>query len=212
MPLCPRCHKRPAKRSCPALRTTICAICCASDRMIELACPDSCSYLRAARAESRDREVEQRSKEARAGGSLDLGMNQRSMAVAYLTDQTIVNAHRGIGGSRIERLTDQEALAAIENAVKNLETEESGLIYEHRDTSPRISELSGRLRRKIAEAFENELVEARPRRSELIRALNYIRDAIRAHAAREGAQADSYIRYVSLFCPWPEESTTSLIV
>src|SRR5215470_9210492 len=152
MALCPRCNKRAAKRHCPALRTKICAICCASERMVEISCPDSCDYLRSARAEARDRESETRIKEARSGGPLDLGLNQRSMAVAYLTDQAIVASYRGTNGTPIAALNDSEALGAVDNAIKNLETEDTGLIYEHRESSARVQEVSERIRREIERA------------------------------------------------------------
>jgi hypothetical protein len=180
--------------------------------MIELACPDSCSYLNSARAEARDREARLRIKESQAGGSLDLGMNERSMAAAYLTDQAIVRAVRNSNGSSISRINDQDVLAAVENAIKNLETEESGLIYEHRDLTGSVRELSQSIRQGFDEAFNQELPEARPRRSELIRALKYVRDAIRAHTLRENADPQSYIRFVSLFCSWPQEDTKPLII
>ena len=180
--------------------------------MISISCPDSCEYLRSARAEARDRESETRIKEARSGGPLDLGLNQRSMAVAYLTDQAIVASYRGTNGTPIAALNDSEALGAVDNAIKNLETEDTGLIYEHRESSARVQEVSERIRREIERAFAEETAEARPRRSEVLRALRYVRDAMLAHAKRPGAQPLDYIRYISLFCPWPEEATRGRII
>jgi hypothetical protein len=212
MRVCPQCNKRSPKRQCPALRAKICAVCCAAERMVKLACPDSCDYLRSARTEARDREADLRIKEARAGGSLDLGLNQRSMAVAYLTDQAIVATFRGTNGRPLSELNDAEILAALENAIKNLETEDTGLIYEHREASPRVQELSERIRLGIEEVFKQEAAEVRPRRSEVIRALKYVRDAAQAHSKRPDAQPQSYLRYISLFCPWPEEATRDRII
>jgi hypothetical protein len=180
--------------------------------MIDLSCPDSCEYLRSARVEARDRETELRIKEARAGGSLDLGMNQKSTAAAYLTDQALVAAYRGTNGAAISGLIDSEALAAVDNAIKNLETEETGLIYQHRGSTSRIEDLSGRIREGITKAFEAEAAEVRPRRNETVRALKYIRDAITAHMSRPGADPRAYLRYASLFCDWPEESVKPLII
>jgi hypothetical protein len=181
--------------------------------MIVLACPDACDYLRAARIEARDREADLRMKEARAGGSLDLGMNERAMAAAYLTDMAIVASYRGTNGKPISDLNDAEALAALENAIRNLETEDTGLIYEHRDASPRVQqELSERIRNGIEEAFEEKPAESRPRRGEIVRGLKYIRDAVQAHMKRPGAQQQDYIRYASLFCSWPTEATRDRII
>lgn len=180
--------------------------------MVELACPDSCEYLRSARAESRDRESDTRMREARGGAPLDLGMNQRSMAVAYLTDQAIAASFRGTNGPALSGLNDSEVLVGLDNAIKNLETEATGLIYEHREASTRAQELSGRIRVGIDKAFEKEPAEIRPRRTEVIRAIKYIRDAVQAHTKRPDAHPQDYIRYVSLFCPWPEEASRDRII
>jgi hypothetical protein len=180
--------------------------------MVELACPESCNYLKEARSEARSREAALRVKELKAGGSLDLGMNPKSMAAAYLTDQALIGAFRGTNGSQLSGLVDTEALGAVENAIKNLETEETGLIYRHPASTPRIEELSRRIRDGITKAFESEPPESRPRRNETVRGLKYVRDSISAHTQRPGADPRGYMRYVSLFCDWPEESVKPLII
>ncbi|HMG35947.1 MAG TPA: hypothetical protein VKM94_18575 [Blastocatellia bacterium] len=180
--------------------------------MIKIACPDSCEYLRSARAESRDREAELRLKEARAGGKLDLGLSQLAMAAAYLTDRAIVDACRGLQGAAIEDLKDYEVLAAVENAIKNLDTQASGLIYEHREADGRVSDLSRRIRESLSKGFDNEAPDFRPKHSDIVRALKYVRDAVEAHMLRPGADPRSYIRYVSLFSPWPEQEPQQLII
>src|SRR3982750_2947082 len=98
MPLCPRCSKRAAKRFCPALKTKICAVCCAEERMIELACPESCQYLRAARPAARDREQEMRVRETMAQVGMVTEIDKRGLVVVYAIDGAIVSLHRGAGG------------------------------------------------------------------------------------------------------------------
>lgn len=46
--ICPKCSRRPAKRSCPALGTRICPTCCATKRLVEIRCPTDCTFLAAA--------------------------------------------------------------------------------------------------------------------------------------------------------------------
>ena len=46
---CPLCRSRPAKRQCPALGQTICAVCCGTKRLVEIRCPADCGYLAASR-------------------------------------------------------------------------------------------------------------------------------------------------------------------
>ena len=45
MAKCPRCSQRKGKRTCPALDTTICAACCADERLATIDCPRDCRYL-----------------------------------------------------------------------------------------------------------------------------------------------------------------------
>lgn len=49
MALCPKCRKRLAKRSCPALGSTICQLCCGTLRDKEVHCPPACPHLSAHR-------------------------------------------------------------------------------------------------------------------------------------------------------------------
>ncbi len=45
MPLCPKCGIRVAKRSCPALGSRLCNLCCGRLREKELHCPPACPHL-----------------------------------------------------------------------------------------------------------------------------------------------------------------------
>src|SRR5262249_59439060 len=47
--VCPICTRRKPKRACPALGQEICAVCCGTKRLIEIACPSDCPYLASAR-------------------------------------------------------------------------------------------------------------------------------------------------------------------
>src|SRR5438445_1813024 len=97
MPSCPRCNKRPAKRDCPALRTKICAVCCATERMIELACPETCPYLIEARASAGQRERLLLQKEA-ATNPRDFRLTERSLLALNIIEQAVVNVQRGVEG------------------------------------------------------------------------------------------------------------------
>jgi len=132
----------------------------------------------------------------------------------YAIDEAIVGAQRDKGG-RLNDLTDAEALAAVETTIKNLETEESGLIYEHRASSLRVEEVSRRIRAELDEVNKKMTGDDRLRRGDLIKVLSFTRDSIKTYMRREEAgqvSARSYIRYVSLFIPWPEEATKPLII
>ena len=213
MAVCPRCNKRSAKRYCPALRTKICAVCCAEDRMMELACPESCQYLRDARAQAAERESELRMKEV-AEGRPKPEVSRRLLPALYAIDIGIAGARRDKKFA-LGNLDDREILAAVEITIKNLETEESGLIYEHHASSVRVEETGRRIRASLDEIIKETQGENRLSRGDLIKALNFARDSIGIHIRRkesDHASPRSYIRYISLFIPWPEEATKPLII
>lgn len=210
MPMCPRCRKRPAKRNCPALRTKICAVCCARERMMTLACPESCQYLQDARAQSAERESALRAKDE-AYMKVSQQITQRSLPILLMIEGALVKAYRGIEGEAMRDVKNQEILESFENAVKNLQTEESGLIYEHHAASSRIVELSRRIRADLDEFMKKAPEEYRPRRGDILKMLDVTRAAVEFHI-RRGEEDDSYIRHISLYFPWPEEKTRPLII
>jgi hypothetical protein len=189
--------------------------------MIELACPESCPYLQSARAQAGERESELRRKELAAEGKPAPRFDDKFLSAVYLVEAAIIGAQRGTGGAGFPDLSDEEALAAVETTIKNIETEQSGVIYEHRAPSARIQEVSRRMREGYDE-LNNRAGggEERLRRGEIIKGLKYVRDTIRAHTARahaargeaDPARSRSYIRHISLFFPWPEEATKPLII
>jgi hypothetical protein len=189
--------------------------------MIELACPESCPYLQSARAQAGERENELRRKEMAAEGKPVPRFDDKTISAVYLVEAAIIGVQRGTGGPGFPDLLDEEALAAVENTIKNIETEESGVIYEHRAASPRVQEVS----RRIREGFDqlNERAgggEERLRRGDIIKGLKYVRDTLRAHSLRahalrgeaDSARSRSYIRHITLFFPWPDEATKPLII
>jgi hypothetical protein len=181
--------------------------------MIELPCPETCSYLIEARTSAGHREKELRVKETPDRRTLML--NDRALVSVNAVEVAVLQAQRGIGATSFREMKDADILAAVENCAKNLETEESGLIYEHRSATPQIDELSRSMRTALDEMFKDVALEARPRRSDLIRALNFTRDALQAHMKRPSSPAGgarSYLRFISLFHRWPEDATKSLIV
>src|SRR5438067_13025412 len=46
---CPICHKRKAKRFCPARGDGICSVCCGTEREVTIDCPSDCAHLIACR-------------------------------------------------------------------------------------------------------------------------------------------------------------------
>lgn len=182
--------------------------------MIELACPESCRYLQSAREQAGPREVEFRAREMQAEGKSFADLNDRILNIAFAIEKSIIETQRATKGMDMRDLKDQDVLDAVENAIKNIETEGSGLIYEHRASSPRIQEVSQNIRADLDELSAELIAEDRPTRSEVLRALRFVRDNALSHLRRTGNDPGSrgYIRQMALFVPWPEESRGPLIV
>lgn len=210
MPICPRCNKRAAKRACPALRTAICSVCCARERAIELACPETCTYLQDACLRAGERDAELRMKDPALDRAI-IGATQRSLPLLFVVQGAILNAYRGIKGGPMRDLKDAEILDAVDNAIKNLETEDSGLIYQHQAPTPRVDELSRGIREALDDITERTPPDSRFRRSEVLKLLELVRAWIDAHM-RNGEDDNSYLRHISLFMAWPSELTRPLII
>jgi hypothetical protein len=182
--------------------------------MIELRCPESCQYLSAARSETAQRENELRGKELLEEGRMPYDLNNREKRLVDEIFDAIARAHRGVNGPKMSDLIDPEILDALENAIKNLETETSGIIYEHHAATPRIEEVSRRIRADLDQLAKGIIAEQRPKRSEMINALKFMRDKAQAHIRRnEGSQERrGFLRFVMLYVPWPEQETSRLII
>jgi hypothetical protein len=139
------------------------------------------------------------------------GATQRSLALVFVVQGVILNAYRGIKGGPLRDLKDAEILDAVDNAIKNLETEDSGLIYQHQAPTPRVDALSLSIREALDDISERTPPDSRLRRSEVLKVLELVRAWIDAHM-RNGEDDNSYLRHISLFMAWPSELTRPLII
>jgi hypothetical protein len=124
--ICPQCGKRPTKRACPALRQDICAVCCATKRLVEIACPEDCRYLESA----------QRHPAAAVRRQLDADVTMLMSAVGRLSEQqlqvffllqSMVLAHQPEG---LARLQDADVALAAGALAGSLESASKGVIFE----------------------------------------------------------------------------------
>jgi hypothetical protein len=125
--LCPLCGQRKARRGCPALNQTICAVCCATKRLTEIACPANCGYLASAR--EHPAAVVRRQTERDLLTVLptlrDLSEPQHHL---FFLLQTIILRHTPVG---FARLIDDDVADAAGAVAATLETAARGLIYDH---------------------------------------------------------------------------------
>jgi len=164
--------------------------------MIDLACPDTCSYLISAREHAKTREGEVIPRQFAEMG-IKFNPNRVHMTLGIAVDEAIIAVQR----ESYPDIDDAEILAAIENAVKNMETAGTGLIYEHRDASKRVQELSQAMRTHLDEVVAKFPPENRPRSLDAVEALKLIGNLVRAHI-RSGEDKQAYLRYIVMFHPW----------
>jgi hypothetical protein len=167
--------------------------------MIELACPDTCGYLISAREHAKTKEGEIVTKQFAEMG-IQFKPNRTHMTLGIAIDEAIIAIQR----ESYKDIDDSEILTAIENAMKNLETAGTGLIYEHQDSSRRVQELSQKMRTHLDEVVGKFPPESRPRSLDMIEALKLIGSLVRAHI-RAGEDKRSYLRYIALFHSWAKE-------
>jgi len=191
---CPLCHARKGKRSCPALGQTICAACCGTKRLVEIACPASCAYLSSAR--TYPAAVIQRRQDRDLQFMLPLLANltedQHRLLIYFLA---VIG--RGAGASEAS-LIDQDVAEAASTAAATLETAGKGIIYQHQASSIPAQHLADEINR----ALEEIAARAGSRRSRLERdaavALRQIATgAANAQKALPGDEPPVFLRLVT---------------
>jgi hypothetical protein len=125
--VCPVCGQRKARRGCPALNQTICAVCCGTKRLTEIPCPANCGYLASAREHPAAvvRRRQERDLMAVLPTLRDLSERQHHLFFLLLT---LILRHTPHG---FARLIDDDVADATGALAATLETSARGLIYEH---------------------------------------------------------------------------------
>lgn len=129
--ICHLCGSRKAKRACPALAKSICAVCCGTKRLTEISCPDHCSYLSASRIHPAAVVQRRQEKDLRFLLPLiaDLAETQYRLMLFL---QGIVLQH---SAAAVPSLLDEDVAAAAAAVAATLETAGKGIIYQHQATS-----------------------------------------------------------------------------
>lgn len=131
MAQCPLCGSRKAKRTCPALGRSICAVCCGTKRQREIACPSDCGWLAAAGAHPPA--VVQRRLDRDVEFLLPLGRELTEPQFhLLLLFQEVALQH---ASAALPPLTDADVADAAEAVAATLETAGKGIIYQHHAAS-----------------------------------------------------------------------------
>ncbi len=148
---CPLCSKRPTKRSCPALHQEICAVCCATKRLVDIQCTDDCRHL----------EAGQRHPAAIVKRQIDRDVTLLMATVGRLSEQqlqllfllqSMVLSYQPDG---LARLVDHDVALATAALASSLETASKGVIFEESTTSTVAEGLRRTLKPVIDEITKN---------------------------------------------------------
>jgi hypothetical protein len=145
--VCPLCHQRKAKRACPALGRQICAVCCGTKRLVEIACPADCVYLTSARIHPPAVVQKQQEHDRAALLPLMQGLSERQ-ARLFLMLAAVISRHQG---DPLQKLVDSDIAAAAEALAATLETAVRGIVYEHQPPSLPAARLMAELKALVAE-------------------------------------------------------------
>jgi hypothetical protein len=128
---CPSCGQRKARRACPALGQTICSVCCATKRLVEIDCPESCPHLSAAREHPAAQVKRQQERDVAALVPSIQHLTERQHQLFFLFHSAIAR-HTPQG---FARLVDDDIEQAAGAMAATLETAARGVIYEHSASS-----------------------------------------------------------------------------
>jgi hypothetical protein len=128
---CLLCQQRQARRQCPALGRKICAVCCGTKRLVEIACPPTCGHLAAAEAHppASVRRQQERDLAFIMATREGLSSTQSDLYWAVLTFVA------GFRSDALAKIIDEDLAEGAASLAATYETASRGLIYEHRPQS-----------------------------------------------------------------------------
>lgn len=139
---CPVCSQRKARRECPALGQTICTVCCATKRLVEINCPADCAHLAAARDHPAAVVRRQQERDVSVVLPTIRELTERQHQLFFFFHTAIArHAPDGFG-----RLNDDDVADAAGALASTFETAARGVIYEHEPESPVARHLAADLR------------------------------------------------------------------
>ncbi len=128
---CPSCRQRKPRRACPALGQTICSVCCATKRLVEIECPDDCPHLSTAREHPAAQVRRQQERDVAVLLPSIRHLTERQHQLFFLFHSAIAR-HTPQG---FTRLLDEDIEQSAGAVAATLETAARGVIYEHSASS-----------------------------------------------------------------------------
>ena len=148
---CRLCQKRPTKRACPALGEQICAVCCATKRLVEISCTEDCRYLEAAQRHPAAVIKRQIDRDLAILMSTIGPLSEQQLQLFFLL-QSMVLSYKPDG---LARLTDADVSQASAALAASLETSSKGVIFEESAASVPAEGLRRALKPMLEEITKN---------------------------------------------------------
>ena len=145
--ICPSCGQRKGRRDCPALRASICTICCGTKRLIEIRCPETCGYLVSAREHPAAVVKKQQEVDVAVLLPTISHLTERQHQLFFLI-HSVIARHQP---EAFSRLVDEDVAEAAAAVAATVETAGRGVLYEHRPTSLAAQRLSKEITALIEE-------------------------------------------------------------
>lgn len=166
MAVCPLCRSRKGKRACPALRSTICSVCCGEKRLVEISCPSDCVYLTQGTRNDMSRETSDYLRHQEPQKALRWIRTMEGLGfILEAIERAIASS------SSIRTLEDPDVLVALQSARTTFESESKGVIYEDLPTAPSLQVLTRAIVdaiRSFAKQYAQARAQAGPRGAELL--------------------------------------------
>lgn len=186
---CPQCGQRKGRRSCPALAQTICPVCCATKRLVDIACPSDCAHLSAAREHPAAVVKRQQERDVALLLPVIRHLTERQHQLFFVF-QTVIARHTPEG---FARLNDDDVADAAAAVAATLETSARGVIYEHAAQSPLAQRLGTELTAVLEEMRQHGATVYDGEAAIVLRA---IEQGARETRSRAGAGATAYLDLV----------------
>lgn len=135
---CVSCGSRKGKRFCPALRGSICTVCCGEKRGVEINCPLDCVYYVEGQKQHQLKVMHLRvKKEGGASYVRRAELYNRNPGVFARLEKLFADTYRAN-----RKLKNEDLASALELVKNTLNTEKKGLIYQHHSENSYANELS----------------------------------------------------------------------
>lgn len=138
---CPQCGQRRARRSCPALGQSICAVCCATKRQVAIRCPADCVHLAAAKAHPSATARRQQEADLRQLMGSVGRLSEGQLQVFFLVQSYFLRP----APDGQPQTIDEEVADAAGALAATFETASRGVIFEHQAATPAGRRMAGEL-------------------------------------------------------------------